>query len=290
MRGKYAKFILLTPALLVVLATTAYPLLYAVYVSFHTWRLAQSSSPGAWAGLTQYRYALRDEGFRNSVVVTIEFTVLSVVLSVVIGLAIALLLQRASRMNTVMKTLLIFPYAVSPTLKGFSWRFMLNPSYGVYQKVIGTLIPPLKDTVWLGHPAPALFSIAMSEVWGWAPLIALMFLGALGAISIEIAEAAKLDGATNWQAFRFITLPILLPVILIVTLLKTIFSLKMFDQVVTMTGGGPGRSTQTLNFYVYQVGFKNLDMGYASALAILLVACLSVFAFLYVKAFLGRSV
>lgn len=290
MRGKYTKFILLTPALFVVFATTAYPLLYALYVSFHRWRLVQSPSPEAWVGFAQYRNALNDEGFRNGILVTLKFTVLSVVLSVVIGLAIALLLQRASRLNTVMKTLLIFPFAVSPTLKGFSWRFMLNPSYGIYQRLIGVLIPPLKDTVWLGHPGSALFSIAMSEVWGWAPLIALMFLGALGAISLEIAEAAKLDGATNWQAFRFITLPLLLPVILIVTLLKTIFSLKMFDQVVTMTGGGPGRSTQTLNFYVYQVGFKNLDMGYASALAIILVLCLSVFAFLYVKAFLGRSV
>ncbi len=290
MRGKYTKFILLTPALFVVFATTAYPLLYALYVSFHRWRLVQSPSPEAWVGFAQYRNALNDEGFRNGILVTLKFTVLSVLLSVVIGLAIALLLQRASRLNTVMKTLLIFPFAVSPTLKGFSWRFMLNPSYGVYQRLIGVLIPPLKDTVWLGHPNSALFSIAMSEVWGWAPLIALMFLGALGAISVEIAEAAKLDGATNWQAFRFITLPLLLPVILIVTLLKTIFSLKMFDQVVTMTGGGPGRSTQTLNFYVYQVGFKNLDMGYASALAIILVLCLSIFAFLYVKAFLGRSV
>lgn len=290
MRGKYTKFILLTPALLVVLATTAYPLLYALWVSLHTWRLAQSPSPGAWVGLTQYRNALRDEGFRNSVLVTLQFTALSVALSVLIGLAIALLLQRPSWQNTVMKTLLIFPFAVSPTLKGFSWRFMLSNSYGVYQSLIGAIFPPLKETVWLGNAATAMFSLAMSEVWGWAPLIALMFLGALGAISTEVGEAAKLDGATNWEMFRYITLPLLKPVLLIVALLKTIFSLKMFDQVVTMTGGGPGRSTQTLNFYVYQVGFKTLDMGYASALAILLVGCLSIFALLYVRSFLERGI
>lgn len=289
MRGKYTKFFLLTPALLVVLATTAYPLVYALWVSFHAWRLT-SPTIGGWVGLEQYRSALADEGFRNGVIVTLQFTALSVALSLVIGLAIALLLQKPSRVSTVTKTLLIFPFAVSPTLKGFSWRFMLSNSYGVYQKMIGALIPPFKDFVWLGHPASAMFSLAMSEVWGWAPLIALMFLGALGAISLEVGEAAKLDGATNWQLFRYITLPLLKPVILIVALLKTIFSLKMFDQVVTMTGGGPGRSTQTLNFYVYQVGFKNLDMGYASALAIILVAFLSVFAFLYVKAFLERGV
>ena len=94
----------------------------------------------------------------------------------------------------------------------------------------------------------------MSETWGWAPLIALMFVGALGSIGTDIFNAAKIDGATNWEVFRHITLPLLKPVILIVTLLKTIFSLKMFDQVVTMTGGGPGKATQTINYYIYQIG------------------------------------
>ena len=130
----------------------------------------------------------------------------------------------------------------------------------------------------------------MSETWGWAPLIALMFVGALGAISPDIFNAAKIDGATNWEVFRHITLPLLRPVILIVTLLKTIFSLRMFDQVVTMTGGGPGKATQTINYYIYQIGFgRSLDMGYASAIAYILVVLLSIFAFFYVKVLLNRN-
>lgn len=289
MRSKYTKFVLLTPAVLILLVTSAYPLLNSFLTSLREWRLNRSPRPVSWVGLDNYTRAIGDSGFINSIMVTFSFTVLSVVLSLVIGLAMALLLQKPSFMNTIVKAMLIFPFAISPALKGFSWRFMLNPSFGIYTTIIGAIFPPAADMVWLGTPFWALFWLAMSETWGWAPLIALMFIGALGSISPDIFEAAKLDGATNVSLFRYITLPLLSPVILIVTLLKTIFSLKMFDQVVTMTGGGPGRSTQTLNYYIYQVGFRNLDMGYASALAYLLVIFLSIFAFLYVKALLGKG-
>ncbi len=288
MRSKYTKFVLLAPAVLVLLATTTYPLLYALLTSFREWRLNRGPRPRGWVGLDNYARVLTDEGFRNSVVVTIIFAVLSVTLSLVLGMAIALLLNKRGWRHTAVKSMLLFPFAVSPALKGFSWRFMLDPSYGVYTYLIGVVFPPLKDMVWLSTPADALFWIAVSEVWGWAPLMALMFIGALGAISPEIHEAADLDGANRVQLFWFVTLPLLSPVILIVTLLRVISSLKMFDQVVTLTGGGPGRSTQTLNYYIYQVGFRNLDMGYASALAIVLVLSLSLFAFAYVRLLIGK--
>lgn len=276
-------------------------------------------------GFDNYIRAFTDRNFLNSFFVTVNFTILSVALSVIIGLAIALLLQRQSRINTFTKTLLIFPFAVSPALKGYSFRFMLNDNYGVFDAIfdpifsalgfivtLGGLIkypafsigwepnrvnvipeisfPITNTTVWLGEDFWALFWIAMSETWGWAPLIALMFIGALGSISTDIFNAAKIDGATNWEVFRHITLPLLKPVILIVTLLKTIFSLKMFDQVVTMTGGGPGRATQTINYFIYQTAFgRSLDMGYASAIAYILVVLLSIFAFFYVKVLLSRT-
>jgi multiple sugar transport system permease protein len=278
MRSKYTKFVLLTPALLIVLLTTTYPLLYAFVTSFRDWRLSRSPLPRAWVGFDNYARAFTDDNFLNSVRVTLVYTVLSVVLSLVIGLAIGLLLNRPGWRYTLMKSLLLFPFAVSPALKGFSWRFMLNPEYGIYARGIGAIFPPLDNFIWLSSAAGALFWIAMSEVWGWAPLVALMFIGALGAISPEINEAAYLDGANGWNVFRFITL------------LRAIFSLKMFDQVVTMTGGGPGRSTQTVNFYIYQVGFRNLDMGYASTLAVLLVVAMALFATAYVWLFMRKRV
>jgi multiple sugar transport system permease protein len=288
MRSRYTKFVLLAPALLAVLLTTTYPLLNALVTSFRDWRLNRGPRPRAWVGLDNYARAFSDDGFINSVSVTLIFTVLSVVLSLVLGLGIALLLNKPGWRYMALKSVLFFPFAISPALKGFSWRFMLNPEYGLYTNLIGFVFPPLKDFVWLSTTADALFWIAISEVWGWSPLMALMFIGALGAISPEIHEAANLDGAGRWSAFRSITLPLLAPVLLIVTLLRVISSLKMFDQVVTLTGGGPGRSTQTINYYIYQIGFRNLDMGYASALAIILVLTLSLFAFGYVYTLLGK--
>lgn len=290
MRGKYSKFIMLTPAILVLLVTTTYPLIYALTISLRNWQLTKSTEPGDWVGLDNYAQAFSDSSFINSIQVTLLFTILSVSLSLGIGLLIALLVQKKSFVNTILKTLLIFPFAVSPTLKGFSWRFMLNSDYGLYDHLVKAVFPFTKDIIWLSDTFWALFGLAMSETWGWAPLIALMFVGALGTISPEITEAARLDGATGLQLFYHITLPLLRPVILIALLLKTIFSLKMFDQVVTMTGGGPGNSTQTFNYFIYQVGFTNLDMGYASALAIMLVFFLSIVAYLYVKLLLGKKV
>jgi multiple sugar transport system permease protein len=307
------------------LLTTTYPLVYTFINSFRFWLL---SRPGQerWVGLENYARAFGDRTFLNSLIVSFNYTVLAVALSVGVGLAIALLLQKASRIHTVVKVLLIFPFAVSPALKGFSFRFMLDGSSGIYDAILdpmirffGTvltlggliqypafqigglgigrldLLPALKfpvtpETVWLGDDFWALFWLAATEVWGWAPLFALMFLGALGSIGDDIFNAARIDGANSWRIFWSITLPLLRPVILIVTLLKIISSLRMFDQVVTMTGGGPGRSTQTINHFIYETAFgRSLDMGYASALAYILVITLSIFAYIYVRTLLSSK-
>jgi multiple sugar transport system permease protein len=278
------KYFLLAPALLVLGLTTLYPFGYAFVISLRRWQLNRSVAPEEFVGLANYLRAFSDAGLINSVVATVIFTLLSVSLSLLVGGAIALLLfYYRGRFGTILKALLIFPFAVSPALKGYSWRFMLNPSFGVLDQVIDFVLPPLKNVVWLGEAPTAMFWLAFTEVWGWGPFIALVFIGALGAIDDEIIDAAKVDGANNLQIFWRITLPLLTPIILIVTLLKTITSLKMFDQVVTLTGGGPGRATQTINHYIYTTGFKFFDMGYASALAFLLVAVQLVFAYFYIR-------
>jgi multiple sugar transport system permease protein len=284
-----ARIILLAPALIVILATTTYPLISATITSLRDWQLIYSPNPGAWVGLQHYADAIHDAGFINSIEVTLEFTALSVVLSTVLALAMALVLYKPGRVNVATRAVLILPFAVSSALKGYSWRFMLDPGYGVYSKIIGFLFPPAQGYLWFTHKSWSLIFLAMSEVWGWAPLMALMFIGGLSAISPEIFEAAKVDGANAFTVFVHIMLPLLRPILFIAILLKIIFSLKLFDQVVTMTGGGPGDSTQTLNYYVYQTAFRDLNMGYASALAVILVIALSVFSFVYVKVVLGKA-
>ncbi|SFB55967.1 carbohydrate ABC transporter membrane protein 1, CUT1 family [Amycolatopsis marina] len=274
----------LAPALLAIGLTTIYPLIAALINSFRHWRLNETRGPQEFVGLDQYSRAFGEETFFNSVLVTAQFTVLSVVLSVGLGLGIALVLNRATRLSAFTKALLILPFAVAPALKGFSWRFMLNPDYGVYDRMINSIFPFTEDIDWLGSPFWALFVLVLTEVWGWAPLIALMFLGGLGSISPEIRAAARVDGANPWQEFWRVTFPLLRPLILIVVFLKAVFSVKVFDQVVTTTGGGPGRATETMNFYAYAQGFNFLDIGYASAVSWLIVLILGVLAVAYLIA------
>lgn len=325
-KKRWVPWVLVGPALVVVFATTVYPLLAAFYYSFQKYDLRKPpqfavqfatelgdplvSIDWSLVSLNNYARAFSDSRFINSLNVTFWFTVISVALSVIIGLLIAVVVQKNGRLHSLTKILLIFPFAVSPALKGYSWRYMLNEEYGIYDLLIDVAIvrpvnvvielvnilpfvdiAPLSESiVWLADKFWALFMLAMSETWGWAPLIALMFVGALGSIDEQIFEAARIDGANNLQIFWRVTLPLLRPVILIVTMLKTIFSLKMFDQVVTMTGGGPVRATQTINYYIHQVGFvRNLDIGYASALSYILVVILTVFAILYVSKVLNRD-
>ncbi|MCY3572752.1 MAG: sugar ABC transporter permease [Chloroflexi bacterium] len=323
MRQKpWVPWLLIGPALLVIVLTTIYPLLAALYYSFHSYNLRRAPQFAVQLGeggihidwsllsLDNYTRAFSDSRFINSLEVTFWFTVISVGLSVIIGLFIAVIVQKGGWLHTLTKVLLIFPFAVSPALKGYSWRFMLNENYGIYDLLIDqVLVAPLnalisllnalplveipyisESIVWLGDKFWALFMLAMSETWGWAPLIALMFVGALGSIDEQVFEAARIDGANRVQIFFRVTLPLLRPVILIVTMLKTIFSLKMFDQVVTMTGGGPVRATQTINYYIHQMGFvRSLDIGYASAMSYILVIVLTICAALYVALVLNRD-
>jgi multiple sugar transport system permease protein len=289
-RSGYIKYLMIAPAFLVLAGTTLYPFIYAFFLSFRSWKLSRSPVPGPWIGFENYLRAFHDVHFWNSVIVTFKFTIVSVVLSIVIGLIIALLLQKSTKLNTVLRTLLIFPFAISPALKGFTWRFMLNPYFGILDAVIDFIFPPLKDVVWLGGAGTALFWLAVTEVWGWAPFIALVFIGALDSMSQDPFDAAKVDGASTLKTFWYVTLPMLRPIIVMITLLKTIFSIKVFDQVVTLTGGGPGDATETINYYVYKTGFKFFDMGYASAIAYLMVVVLFFLALLYLKTVMKEEV
>jgi multiple sugar transport system permease protein len=163
---------------------------------------------------------------------------------------------------------------MSPALIGVSFRFMFNGEYGVLAKGIGWLVPPLADVIWLASPGYAMAALILSDVWHWFPYLTLIFLGGLAAVPVETEEAALIDGATPWQTTRLVVLPQIKGVIAVALLLKTIFALKMFDSVQTLTGAGPGITTQTLAHYVYTIGFVHYDMGHASALAILLTAIL----------------
>jgi multiple sugar transport system permease protein len=284
MRDRYLKWLLLAPTLLVVGAMAAFPLAYSLLLSFRKWKLARSSTPEEFIGFENYINLLTDDPeFWESIYTTIIFVGADVFVTLLFALGVGLLLQKTSRLNALARVLLILPFVMSPALIGISFRFFLNPEYGVVQAVLSSIIPWFATKVWLADSTLSMIAVVASDVWHWAPYMTLVMLGGLASIPRETQEAARVDGASSWAVFRDITLPQLKPVIGIVLLLKTVFALKAFDTIYTLSNGGPGTSTQTLAYFVFQTAFNYYDMGYAAASAYILTAVLMVLATLYLR-------
>jgi multiple sugar transport system permease protein len=289
MNDRLTKYVLILPAAALILGTTVWPLASALMTSFRDWRLKRSPLPGKYVGLDNYIYAMEEPEFWNAVRVTAYFVAADVTLTLLLALVLALLLRRAGFLQNLTKAVLIIPFAMSPALIGVSFRFMFNGEYGVFTKGLAAIFPMLRDVVWLASPFHSLLALTLSDVWHWFPYMTLVILGGLATVPVETEEAARIDGATESQILRYVVLPQIAGVLGIAAILKTIFALKMFDQVVTMTGGGPGISTQTLAHYVFTVGFVHYDMGVASALAWLLTAALCLIGIAYLRQILpGR--
>jgi len=283
-------WLLLAPALLFVGAMAIFPLGYSLVLSFRDWKLARIPVAGDFVGLSNYVNLLTDDpDFVEAVRVTGIFVTADVIVTVAISLAAALLLHRAGRLNSLARTLLILPFVMSPALIGISFRFFLNAEYGVVAHALGLLVPAVKDTVWLADASLSMVAIISSDVWHWAPYMTLLMLGGLASIPSESIEAARVDGASSWRVFFDITWPQLLPVISVVVVLKTVFALKAFDTIFTLTNGGPGNSTKTLAYFVYEQGFNYYDMGYAAASAYVLTAVLLVMAGFYLRLIFAKD-
>ena len=295
MRDRHLKYLFVMPAVLVVFTAAIWPLIQSFYMSFREWKLSRSrfSRPlweyeyDGWENISylfeNYLRAFEDDAMWNAVRVTSTFTVASVVFTIGLALALALLLAPGGRFRFTVRTLLILPFAMSPALIGVSWRFMFQPDFGLFKAFFDVLIPPLADADWLGDPTLALIAVTGSDVWHWTPYLTLVFIGGLANVPRDAQEAAMIDGAPSWMVFRDVTLPSMLPVLAVGVILKTIFSLKMFDQVFMLTNGGPGNATQTLAHFIYFQGFKYYDMGYASAVSYLLVIPMFGLTWLYMR-------
>ena len=287
MQDRFLSYALLIPAFVIVLATTIYPLAYSFITSFREWDLTRQRRPGDFLGFDNYVHAIAEAGFQNSLWVTIIFVITSVVLTLVLAMSLALLLRRKGPLHTFTRIILILPFAMSPALIGVSYRFMFNPEFGVLAVGLGSIFPGLKGTPWLADPDLAMAVLVVTDVWHWTPYMTFMCLGGLASIPRETEEAARIDGASGFRVIWEIVLPQMKGVLLVTAILKTIFALKMFDQVVTLTCGGPGTSTETLAYFVFNVGFKWYDMGYASALAWILTLIMMVISAWYVRMLLS---
>ena len=280
---------LLTPALVFVLAMAVFPLAYSFLLSLREWKLAQTDTPGAWVGMSNYVDLLTDDPeFLDSVKVTAVFVFWDVLVTLIFALGVGLLLKREGKIFSIARVLLLLPFVMSPAVIGISFKFFLNAEYGILQYLLGWFIPALEGKVWLSDSTLSMIAVVASDVWHWAPYMTLVMLGGLASIPKETEEAARVDGAGPIRVFWDVTLPQLWPVIAIVAILKTVFALKAFDTIYTLSNGGPGTSTQTLAYYIYNTAFGYYDMGYAAAAAYILTATLLCVAMFYLRLVLKK--
>ena len=290
MPDRYLKYALLAPAFLICAATLFYPLIQSFWYSLHDWNIGQQATVGNFVGLENYWNLLTDDpAFWISVKVTLLFTVPSVFLTIALSLGMAMLLAGSGPIEINARTLLVIPFAMSPALIGVSWRFLLNPEFGAADAALKLLFPSLADTPILSHPTMAMIALIAVDLWHWVPYFMLTFIGALAGLPQDTIDAAQIDGAGRIRTFFEVILPQLFPVVAIALLLKTIFSLKMLDQVVTMTAGGPGTATDTLSHVIFTTAFRWYDIGYGSAIAYFLAIVMMILAMLYSRFVLGRT-
>ncbi|AXL49402.1 sugar ABC transporter permease [Paraburkholderia caffeinilytica] len=258
--------LLVGPSVLVLGVLALYPILRVLADSF--FNVDYASGQRTFTGLENYRAVLADSEFAASFFNTLQFTVVASVSEVVLGGALALLFFRAFRGRRFVIPLLILPMMLSTLVCSAIWRNWLN-----YSGFLNALLAVfgLPGVQWLSDPNLAIWSLVLVDVWQWTPMAFLIILAGLQSIAPELYEAARTDGASEWQCLRHITLPLIVPQIVLAMLLRSIDTFKLFDKVYALTGGGPGNATQTLSTYIYDTGFRFFNMGPASAASVMML-------------------
>src|SRR4030095_4323281 len=201
-----------------------------------------------------------------------------------LGLGLALLLNSQIRGRSVFRATLLVPMMLPAVVVGVVWRLMLNPNFGAINGTFKGFGLNTESLTWTASPRLALLSVIIVDIWQWTPFVFLVLLAGLQAIPQEPYEAARIDGSSPWQTFRYVTLPLLKPAILIALLLRTMDLLRVFDQIFILTEGGPGFATETISLYIYRTAFRFFDFGYAAAMSFVLLAVTNVISVLYIRA------
>lgn len=253
---------LLLPALVVLTAVTLYPIGWVVVLSFE--RRIPIFGIADIVGLRNYVFLAGDPVFWNATRVTLVFTVASVAAELVLGLALALLL---------------LPWSLPGVVTARTFEWLYHPTAGLVNHLLGG-----RPIAWLGEPALALPALIVADVWRTTPFLALLAYARLGTIPTAVWEAAAVDGAGRWAMFRSVTLPLLQPVLLVALLFRTLDALRAFDLMFVLTGGGPAASTETLTIQAYRGLFQTLQLGFGSAIAVVVFALVAMVAWAYLHA------
>ena len=251
------------PALVVVIAIIIFPWVFTIWMSLNEWKVGSSTT---FVGLSNYLRLTSDPRFIEAIGHTLVYTALSVLLPLVLGTFAAVVFHQKFPGRGFLRGVFIMPMMATPVAIALVWTMMFHPQLGVLNYLLSLVGIPAQ--LWVFHPATVIPSLVLVETWQWTPLVMLIVLGGLAAIPTEPYESAQIDGASIWQVFRFITLPLIMPFLFIAGMIRMIDAVKSFDIIFAITQGGPGSASETINIYLYSVAFSYYDLGYGSAIAV----------------------
>jgi multiple sugar transport system permease protein len=277
--GSY--LLLALPLLIFVVVIAIYPLFFSFRISLFDYRLTDPNQTQTFVGFGNYLRAFTDEVITNSVKATLVYVAGTVVVEILLGLGMALLLSAETRIAQIIRSFLLIPMALPPLVVGLVWKSLYNVDFGIIPYYLAQLGIDLGRGP-LSELHLAMPSIILVDVWEWTPLVMILFLAGIKSLPTEPYEAATVDGASRLQSFWYLTLPLLKPTFLVVLLLRTMQSFKVFDTIYATTAGGPGTLTTVLNYQIYKVGLTFFDMGYAAALANILLVIVAILSILYI--------
>jgi multiple sugar transport system permease protein len=261
LRPSYWPFII--PALVIVGAVILFPWAFTLWMSTQQWQIGGTQE---FVGFDNYMRLAFDARFWDSMWHTLLYTALSVIAPLILGTAAALVFDSKIPLRGLMRGIFVMPMMATPVAVALVWTMMFHPQLGVLNYLLSLVgIPP---QAWIYEQATVIPSLVLVETWQWTPLVMLIVLGGLAAVPREPYESAEIDGATGWQKFIYITLPMVLPFMMVAVIIRSIDALKSFDIIYAMTQGGPGTASETINLYLYNVAFSYYDIGYGSAIAV----------------------
>jgi multiple sugar transport system permease protein len=278
-------WIFLAPTIFILLAINIFPLIWTIYLSFTNYRVNRPNNDVEFIGLRNYERILSDTDIWITMQATAHFLVWTIVLQVLIGFTLAYLINKKFKGNDLWTTIIVLPMMLSPAVVGNFWTFLYQPQIGLFNYVVGFLtgVDPSSFSM-IGDVALAPWSIIIVDTWMWTPFVMLICLAGLRSIPDSIYEAAECDCASKWRQFWTITIPMVLPFLMLAVLFRGIENFKMFDLVVQLTGGGPGSITELTSINLKREAFEKWRTGYASAYAVILFVTVFGLASIYVKA------
>jgi len=272
------------PATLTLLAITIFPLLYELRLAFMSWELAMGATP-KFVGLQNFiKILTQDPRFWSSLRVTAILTTVGVTIQLILGTGIALLLDRLGRWRSFMVSLFLIPVMIAPVVAGFQFRMIYHNQFGPLNYIIERLsFGRWQGLAWIADPKVALFAVMVTDVWQWTPFLMLIVLAGLQTVPQDMYDAADIDGASSWQSFWHVTVPLISSVAVVGVLIRIMDMFKLFDIIYLVTGGGPGDTTETISFYTYLQGFKFFSLGYTAAMAFLQLIVITVISQFFLK-------